>query len=325
MKRIVALLVFLMAAHMFPAERIILKDAESIDFLEKMESHDYFFKKIMGVDIDDEKNLYFLDAHLCTILRVDGKTGKLINSISRRGQGPGEVHFPFGIRVRNNMVFVTDAGFSGVKIFEKNGKLVKEFKTKSSALHFHLDVNKKNQIYVKQGSSDGSPNISVYNINGKLLRELVKFPVKPGDRRGHLLNSQFVFKLDKEENLVVVFLLKKIIKKFNGKGELLWERKIQNEVYDKFKTDSKISFKPNGAIYFSTSIFGMDIDDNNNIVVGHLGGGIVYDEHGHVIHLIEFDPPGQLNQFLLFDHKLLHIIILGRRINIFDFNLEEQK
>jgi hypothetical protein len=185
-------------------------------------------------------------------------------------------------------------------------------------------VNKKNIIFLKQNSTDGSPNISVYNTKGEKLREFVKFPVNKGDRRSHLLNSQFIFRLDKEENMIVVFLLKKVVKKFNIKGELLWEKKIKNEVFDKFDGDSKIRFKENGAIHFSIAIFGMDIDDGNNIIIGHLGGGVVYDKNGNVIQLFEFEPAGQLNKFRFFDNKLLHIIVFGRSINIINFNSSKE-
>ena len=321
MKQIIFLMAVLLAVHIFPVETIVFNNSESIDFLEKMESHDYFFKKIFDCDVDENNHLYLLDPYLGTVLRIDANTGKLINSISRKGQGPAELQFGNSIRVKNNLVFVTDEGFSGVKIFEKTGKLVKEFRTRSSSRNFCIDVDRKNKIFLKQHSSDGSPNISVYNIKGERMYEFVKFPVDEDDRREYMLYDNFIFKLDKEENMVVLFLLKKMIKKFNRNGQLLWEKEIKNRIIDKYDTGPNIRFNPNGSINYTSSVFDLDIDGKNNIYIGHVDGGAIYDKNGTMINLIDFEPIGQLNQFLLYDKKLLQIVVWGLNgINIFKFN-----
>ena len=208
-----------------------------------------------------------------------------------------------------------------MKIFEKNGKLVKEFKTRSSSRNFGIDVNRKNKIFLKQHSSDGSPNISVYNMKGERLYEFVKFQVGEDERREYVLNDNFIFKLDSEENMVVLFLVKKLLKKFNRNGELLWEKEVKNRIMDEYNLDSNVRFNPNGTINIQSSVFDMDIDEKNNIYVGHVGGGAVFDKNGKLINLIDFEPIGQLNQFLLYDNKLLQIVVWGLNgINIFKFN-----
>jgi hypothetical protein len=321
MKRLALILIFLLSIHSFAVEKIVLKTSESIDFLEKMESHDYFYKKVNDIDIDDENNFYFLDYHFGTILRVDGNTGKLINHISRRGQGPAELQHAKSIKVMNNMVFVSDSGFQGIKIFEKNGKLINEFKIRSRAYGFHIDVDRRNKIFIKQRSPDGSPCIAVYNSKGEYLTEFVKFRVEAGDRKSLLLNRTFIFQLDNEGNVVVIFNLRKLVQKFSGKGILLWEKSIKNDVIAKFNTDTKISFD-RGAVRYQSGVFDMDINAQNNIVVGHSGGGVIYDKYGNTIRLIEFDPAANLNQFRLYANKLLKISLRGRSVNIYKFGLD---
>jgi hypothetical protein len=323
MIRLVIVLIFLLSIHAFAVEKIVLHRSKGIDFLEKMDSFDYYYKKLNDIDIDDEYNFYFLDYHFGTILRVDGNTGKLINAISRRGQGPSELHDAQSIRVKNNMVFVSDYGFQGVKIFEKNGKIIKEFKTKTGAWDFNLDVSDQNKIFISQRSSDGSPCIAVYNIKGEYLSEFVKFQVDLGNRKSLLLNRTFIFQLDNEGNMIVVFTLKKLVQKFNRHGVLLWKKAIKNDIIAKFNTDTKISFD-RGAVRYQSGVFDMDIDAQNNIVVGHSGGGVVYDKYGNTIHLIEFDPPANLNQFRLYANKLLKISLRGRSVNIYKFGLNKE-
>jgi len=101
MNRIFFLFIFLLSIHVFPIEKIILKESESINFLYKMEKNEVFATYIKAVDVDDKNDFYLLDYKLGAVLRVDGKSGRLINTISSRGQGPGELSGPCALRVRN--------------------------------------------------------------------------------------------------------------------------------------------------------------------------------------------------------------------------------
>lgn len=303
---------------LFPVNTILLKKTESIDLLEKMENNDFFMKSIMGVDAD-ENNIYFLDHDLGTVFRVDKNTAKLVNTIGSKGQGPGELQAGMSIRVINNMVFVSDVNFNGIKIFSPEGKTVKEFKTVIRSKC--VEVNKKNEIFVIGVSPEGFPNISVYNMDGKKIREFLKFPFKNTGRPSYILNSEMEFRIDKDENMVIVFVLKKLIRKYTPKGELLWEKEIKNEILDKYITDPRFDTRKSGAVYYHRSIFRIDFDKNNNIIVGHVHGGMIYDKNGNIIGLIQFEPQRNLDNFRIFDDgKVLVIGALGS-INVYKYNI----
>lgn len=319
------LILFFTAVCLSPADTILLKKSDSIDFLEKMEAHDYFFKQISAIDVAGNE-FYFLDDGLKTILRIDNRTGKLINAISSKGQGPFQLQFPCALRVKDNKVFVADMGFMGVKIYHPNGKGIREFKTGNLISHSSgLDVNARNEIFVKCKDPNAYPAIFVYNMEGKKIRTFITFPPEKRDRRLFILNDRFTFKLDSKENVAVLFLVKKLVRKYDKKGGLLWEREIKNEILDEWDTDPHWRFEKSGAVRLKTAIFGLDVDENDNIVVGHVGGGVVYNKAGELLHLIRFDPVSNLRGFRIYKNKLLHIVAMAYFINIYEFPIKSKK
>lgn len=310
------------AVCLFPVDTIQLDSDKGINFLEKMEGHDYFFGRIREIDVAGNE-FYFLDSKLKTILRLDNRTGKLINSISSPGQGPFQLHSPSGLRVRNNMVFVSDMGFSGIKIFQPDGKPVKEFKT--ATLVFSdpgLDVNVKNEIFLKCKDSKAYPAIFVYNMNGEKLRTFTSITLEERTRKSYFFNIQFTFKLDSEENVIVLFFLKKQIRKYDKNGKLLWEKELKNEIIDSYDTDPQWRFLENGTVHCKTFVHGMDIDPNDNIVVGHIGGAAVYDKAGELVRLIRSG--ANMHRFRFFNDRLLHVAAMGYSINIYDFVIKNE-
>jgi DNA-binding beta-propeller fold protein YncE len=307
--------------NIFPIDKIILKESNTIDFLEKMDKNDVFVKFVEFVDVDDKNIFYFLDTGLCTILKLDSDTGKLIKFISSRGQGSGELDIPIAMKVTNNMIFVADFGFGGVKIFSTEGDLLKEFKT---GLHIGwLDVNKRNEIFVREAETDSMPVISIYNMDGKKIRKFLRFPIKNrSDRIAFILNREFIFRLDSKENIIVLFHKKNIIRKYNKKGDMLWERKIENEILQKHSNPRKPRLGKGSSVYIRSNVFQLDIDKNNNIIVGHVAGGMVFNPDGKAVKLLVCEPPVNLDVFKLYnnDKKILRLGVGGRyKIKIYEY------
>lgn len=315
-------ILFFFAVCLFSVDTIPLDSNKGIDFLQKMEAHDYFFGRISEIDAVGNE-FYFLDTKLGTVLRIDNRTGKLINSISSPGQGPFQLHSPSGLRVKNNMVFVSDMGFSGIKIFQPDGKPIKEFKTVTLVFREPgLEVNAKNEIFLKCKDSNAYPAIFVYNMDGKKVRTFTSIKLEERTQKSYIMNIQFTFKLDSEENVVVLFTAKKQIRKYDKNGTLLWQKELKNEIIDGFDTDPHWKFQENGAVHFKTSVYGMDIDSNDNIVVGHVGGGAVYNKAGELIRLIRGDTA--LYNFRFYNDGLLHVAAMGYLINIHNFVIKNE-
>ncbi len=80
--------------------------------------------------------------------------------------------------------------------------------------------------------------------------------------------------------------MRKLVK-YDGTGKLLWEKKISNTIINQFPaSNSYIKRNKNGSISSSCNIFSIDIFENNCPIIGHAGGGCIYDEKGNLKKLL---------------------------------------
>ena len=77
------------------------------------------------IAIADDGEVFILDFQLSKISRFD-RNGKLLNTISKKGPGPGEIGFPNGIFLWQNRIHVSDRASGSIKQFEKDGDFVDE-------------------------------------------------------------------------------------------------------------------------------------------------------------------------------------------------------
>ena len=61
-------------------------------------SEEYMFSSLSSIDIDEDENIYIFDSGQAKI-KVFDKKGKFVREIGKRGQGPGEFTFPWGIMI----------------------------------------------------------------------------------------------------------------------------------------------------------------------------------------------------------------------------------
>jgi hypothetical protein len=131
MRKKTALLVFftLWAGMCFGIEKIVLSGGK--DYERILAKNEVFLKSCVDFVFQPENDsVFFLDQHYSHVFLVKMSTGELQRTISSRGQGPGELHRPTCLAVKNKKIFVLDRGFNGVKIFDFTGKLISEFRLK---------------------------------------------------------------------------------------------------------------------------------------------------------------------------------------------------
>jgi len=292
----------------------VLKCENRVDFMEKMESNNLFPGRINDIDVDNENNFYLLQKKYCSILKVDPNTGKLIKTISSKGQGPQELMQPITLKVKNGMIFVADGGFGGVKIFDStNGNLIKAFKTNHTEINW-LDVNRQNEIYVLESS--GNPIISVYNTEGEKIRKALEIPLKKkNDRMEFWTNMNARFVLDSQDNVIALFGFLNKLRKFSKDGALLWERKIENKLLEEVPWEPP-RYGEKGQLHCNAVAFDLDIDNEDNIIVGQVGGAAFYNKNGSMVELYEYDWNISFLKRCDNGKKLLILSGLGFRINI---------
>ena len=263
-------------------EKIDLEKKEKIDFENLMQKNNVIHSVISDIDLDSQGNLYFLDFKYCCILKIDQKTGALIKRMASKGQGPGELDQPWALRVRNNKIYVADAAFCGVKIFDMNGNPISQFHTFSPPRE--IDVDEKDRVYICQYDIKRSTLISIYSDKGEVLKNFINIDHKKSQDPDYFVRTtEIKYSIDKKGDLVILYRLKKTLIKYNSEGKILWERQIRNSIvnpiikaYDKNKD---VTFKK-GSVSFTPIFFDLDINDENKILVGHINGGALYNESG---------------------------------------------
>lgn len=318
-KTTIFFMIIIFSLQLLGVEKIKIKQTNRMDFLEKIEAHNVFPVGTIQVDIDESNNFYLLNSKYGDIWKIDQSTGKLLKKISNFGQGPGELNIPISFRVKNGIIFVSDFGFGGIKIFDLEGKLINEFRTHPAV--GWLDVTDKNEIYVREADKDATPIIAIYDINGNRIKTFVRFRVGgKGDKIAHVENKFNEFRVVQHGNVVVLFRLKALLQKYGHDGNLLWERKIENELVDKYASKQKPRYGIEGTVHFKIYVSGFNVDNKGMILVGQVGGACLFNSNGELIKLVSIEGDTSLSRFTFFgnDKKLINIHAGGKVIDIYE-------
>ena len=107
---------------MYPEDVFSLEEELSIG--EALGKKDYMFSQIKDIAIDEKERIYVLDGKEVHI-KVYDKNGDYLRTIGRKGQGPGELEFPMGIRIFSHNKIIVYEGRSLV-YFKLDGEFIKE-------------------------------------------------------------------------------------------------------------------------------------------------------------------------------------------------------
>ncbi len=287
----------LLVSNLFPVETITLKKEDNLS--EQLVKNEIFVQHIFGFDFEDE-DLYIVDSKYGTILKVNMKTGKLIKTISSKGQGPGELEMPVQIIVKNNKLYVLDAGWRGIKVFDKDGKYISSFHVSLPFFFFFgrisesFAVNEKEQVFVANPDMKEHTLVTVYDgKNGKKICSLINENLtKIKDRKRAFEEINYGVRLDKEDNIYLLYPLRRRIKKFTPSGKLLWDKLIENEFIKKeIKKRGKeevVIIKGRNIKVKDPLIHGFEVTENGTVFISQWGGcGCILDKDGKLLALIK--------------------------------------
>jgi hypothetical protein len=147
-------------------EDLVIGDAE--------DENTAFFRMII-VDVDKKGNIYILDQANKRIQKFD-KNGKFIQSIGRKGQGPGEFENPDFLLVdEHENILVYDN--RKLHHFDNNGKFVKfyhfPFECESFALTSENNFLTNSRVFSQEG---GAEAVHLINQEGDILKTIATFP-----------------------------------------------------------------------------------------------------------------------------------------------------
>ena len=253
----------------------------SLEFVQKIgdidaKDENFILYKIIDVERDDEGNIYVLDSGNLRIQKY-AKTGKYLDTISRGGQGPGELGLPLGFALGSDGSFIiADLDGSMIKIFDKNGDELHRINVKRSfGSHIRLlgpetfiisDNSKRGVGGTVLPGKDEFPLYSIFNMNGELLYTIGKplFYLRERDNglRSLTVDSASSFEIGKGGSIYIAYKYKNRIEKRDSVGNLIFraDRPVRIDETE-YKYDNNTMNSPN---VISTNI---GIDNENRLWV----------------------------------------------------------
>jgi hypothetical protein len=203
--------------------KLVLK--EDLTIGEKEGEEEYMFVRIVGLDVDDGGSIYVLDQRDCNI-KVFNNTGKLIRTIGKKGQGPGEMQAPRDIQITpQNEIMVNDSRSRRLLFFSLDGKFLRKVSQKEMTFFSHPKCDTKSNIvasFMVVGEKAVSelkkftPELDpIFNISSV---EILRFPVFDP------FFPQFYWQITGEDNIIWGFPVKYEIQVLNPEGKII--RKI---------------------------------------------------------------------------------------------------
>jgi hypothetical protein len=268
---------------------VTLHEKDIFNFESELDENEIFLRSVFGFEYDG-RHIYYLDNHLCSIYKVELDSFKLVKMISSRGQGPGELSIPLGLSCKNGKLYVVDIGYGGIKIFDTEGKLLKQFKVKGASFgagmnsKYIVDVSDEEEIYIRCKAIEEGNLISVYDINGRYLRGLIPNKREPGEKYlSSRLKNKLIFTLDNFGHIIVLFVKSGELQKFDKQGKLLWSRNILKELPEKERNEEPSKRLKDGTIMTRINFLGISLLEDNRIFASGVFSGLLLSADGKII------------------------------------------
>lgn len=109
-------------------------------------SEDFIFSEVRDLDVDTKERIFILDYKEANI-KVFDKSGEHINTIGRKGQGPGEFQRPSQIYLTpQNEILVNDPGARQIHFFSPDGTFKRSVSQTNMTFFNNPKVDQKGQI-----------------------------------------------------------------------------------------------------------------------------------------------------------------------------------
>lgn len=120
----------------------------------------YFFSSLRKIIADNDGRIYALDNKAARI-QVYNKNGEYVETIGRKGQGPGEFSVPYNFFMdENGIIYVLDTMARKIIVFSDDWKYVKSISFNEIALS-HFFVDKSGNIFFSTLASEPEGNMYI--------------------------------------------------------------------------------------------------------------------------------------------------------------------
>ena len=244
-----------------PAEPVygeILLDLEEDLSIGREDDDNYVFYQVRNIDVDDQGNIYVLEGGNCRLQKFD-LTGQYLQTIGKRGQGPGEFESPsrFFLDKENN-IYISERRKRKIHMFNSKGEFVKSILLSNTTTSFSIAPDESIFGIANIRTEEGSNRCIVkMEPKGKIIKNIAQFAaIRPVQRKGsgntvttfgishqynpalyfsRAFNNKHLYAHSSEYSLFQVNLegdLELIIKK--EEPQHLISQKEKNKIYERF-------------------------------------------------------------------------------------------
>jgi hypothetical protein len=170
-----------------PAEPVygeILLDLEEDLAVGREDDDNYMFYRVRDIEVDDHGNLYVLERGNCRLQKFD-PDGQYLQTIGKKGQGPGEFERPAQLFLGEENIYVSE--YRKIHIFNGKGKFINSILLSDFTTDFSC-ASDKSIFGIASIRNDVESKQCIVKLNkkGKMIKNIAKFdyPAKPVQRKG---------------------------------------------------------------------------------------------------------------------------------------------
>ncbi len=135
------------------------------------------FASVMDATFGPDGSIYVADGRNHHVRRYSND-GRLITTIGRRGNGPGEFQWPIELAVsKNDSLFVWDQRLKRFSLFDQDGSFVRTFDPPYHWLANSLRIDAEGQIVVSALGTNNPHGIHVFDTRGTHQRSFAEVQV----------------------------------------------------------------------------------------------------------------------------------------------------
>ena len=192
-----------------PAEPVygeILLDLEEDLSIGREDDDNYVFYGGISIDVDDQGNIYVLEGGNCRLQKFD-LTGQYLQTIGKKGQGPGEFESPSRLFLdKENNIYISERRKRKIHLFNSKGEFVKSILLSNTTTDFSVTPD-ENIFGIANIRTEGESKRCVLKMDpkGEIIINIAQFAdIKRVQRKGkegmrmsfgigHLYNQRLYF------------------------------------------------------------------------------------------------------------------------------------
>jgi hypothetical protein len=155
------------------------------------EDENYMFYGFVKIAISSEEKIIVLDGGNGRILKFD-RDGNYIQTIGRKGQGPGELEAPWAIHLDSkDQVYVYDSRRRNIQVFDNDGNSKKVIKPPGSLFHFGTTKD-GNVLIIYSSVKKPTKSLILIDSEGNIIKTIAGYADQPAPSiKGHVLGNPY--------------------------------------------------------------------------------------------------------------------------------------